>query len=255
LALFRMRPYEPLNQLKPVAENIWIVDGPIIDMKYFFLPVSIPFPTRMTIVRLANGDLWVHSPGELPASLKAEIDALGPVAHIVAPNRIHYWWVADWAKTYPAARLYAAPGVREQAEKKKPFALDEELTDEVPVAWAGEIDQVAVPGGFLTEIDFFHRASRTLILTDLIENFEEAKIETGWVKPLMRWSGAADPDGAMPIDLRATFRGHEDAFRAAVKTMIGWAPERILLAHGRWYDKDAVAELKRAFRWLGDLEA
>jgi hypothetical protein len=32
--------------------------------------------------------------------------------------------------------------------------------------------------------------------------------------------------------------------------MIGWAPERIILAHGRWYPRDGVAELERAFRWV-----
>ncbi len=80
--------YEPINTLKPVADNIWIVDGPIVRMD---VPGgSIPFPTRMTIVRLANGDLWVHSPTALTNTLQAEVDELGPVRHLVSPNRIHY---------------------------------------------------------------------------------------------------------------------------------------------------------------------
>jgi hypothetical protein len=65
----------------------------------------------------------------------------------------------------------------------------------------------------------------------------------------MRWSGAADPDGKAPIDMRATFRRHRAQVRAAVETMIGWNPDRVLLAHGRWYDRDGTAELRRAFRW------
>jgi hypothetical protein len=36
----------------------------------------------------------------------------------------------------------------------------------------------------------------------------------------------------------------------AVRTMISWQPQRIIIAHGRWYEDNAVAELKRAFRWL-----
>lgn len=35
--------------------------------------------------------------------------------------------------------------------------------------------------------------------------------------------------------------------------MIEWNPERVIMAHGRWYEHDGVAELKRAFRWLGPL--
>ena len=47
--------YEPVNTLKPVADDVWIVDGPEIQMSYPYLPFfKLPFPTRMTIVRLAT---------------------------------------------------------------------------------------------------------------------------------------------------------------------------------------------------------
>ena len=101
----------------------------------------------------------------------------------------------------------------------------------------------------MTEVEFFHRPSRTLVLTDLIENFEAARLGPG--ARLLAWfGGVLDPDGAMPRDMRFTFSRNKAEVRAAVETMIGWQPERIVLAHGRWYDKDAVAELRRAFRWL-----
>jgi hypothetical protein len=32
--------------------------------------------------------------------------------------------------------------------------------------------------------------------------------------------------------------------------MIGWDPARIILAHGRWYERGGADELRRAFRWL-----
>jgi hypothetical protein len=32
--------------------------------------------------------------------------------------------------------------------------------------------------------------------------------------------------------------------------MLDWDPERIIIAHGRWYDRDGGAELRRAFRWI-----
>jgi hypothetical protein len=47
-----MELYEPLNVLKLVAEDLWIVDGPIVRMSYFL--GSMPFPTRMVVVRLTN---------------------------------------------------------------------------------------------------------------------------------------------------------------------------------------------------------
>lgn len=90
---------------------------------------------------------------------------------------------------------------------------------------------------------------RTAILTDLIENFEPARIKSRFWRWVIGWSGAVDPDGKAPIGTRATCRHHRGALPAAAETMIGRNPERVILAHGRWYDRDGTAELRRAFRW------
>jgi hypothetical protein len=102
----------------------------------------------------------------------------------------------------------------------------------------------------LTEAVFFHRASKTLILTDLIENFEADKIKSPLWRFLIRIFGSMDPHGAAPRDMRATFIGYKPALRRAVSQMIDWQPQRVIIAHGRWYDKNAIAELKRAFAWV-----
>ncbi len=242
-----LEPYEPLNTLKPVADDIWIVDGPVIGM--FYLGASVPFTTRMTVVRLPDGGLWLHSPTPLTDTLLAEIQALGPVRYLVAPSKLHYWWIPHWKDRFPDALTFAAPGVADYGRKRIDH-FDCDLSAEAPNEWAGAIDQVAVPGNFLTEIDFFHRPSRTLILTDLIENFERTRVTCWHWKLLMKVGGVTDPDGKMPYDLRMTFMGHKAEFRAAVEQMLAWKPERIILAHGRWYETNAEAELRRAFRWL-----
>ena len=54
--------YEPLNQYKPVARNIGIVDGPFEYLTTAGVRLPLPFTTRMTVVRLGNGDLFIHSP-------------------------------------------------------------------------------------------------------------------------------------------------------------------------------------------------
>lgn len=74
--------YEPTGILKPVADSVWVVDGPVI--RFVYLGMKFPFPTRMTIVQLADGGLWVHSPTELSPSLKSEVDALGRVRYLPA---------------------------------------------------------------------------------------------------------------------------------------------------------------------------
>ena len=240
--------YEPINVLKPVADGLWIVDGPEIAMSYPYLGFKVPFPTRMTVARLADGALWVHSPTPLTPALGEAVDALGPVRFLVAPNLLHYWWVGAWKARYPEAQAYSAPGAQKRAAGHFD-GFDADLRGEPPTEWHGAFRQVMVPGDFMTEAAFFHTASRTLVLTDLIENFEPDRFNSR----VMRWgcqlSGCCDPDGKMPIDLRSTFWRHRSDVHHAVEEMLAWGPERIVLAHGRWYPGNAAAELKRAFRW------
>lgn len=235
--------YPPLNTLKCIADDIWIVDGPIIR---FGMPwPKMPFPTRMTVIRLADRNLFVHSPTPLTPALKAEIENIGQPRWIIGPNRIHYWWIPEWHTAFPGAGIYLAPRIAEQAKGRIDFAY-EEMKTEIGYPWDGIIATLPVAGSYMTEVEFFHRPSRTLVLTDFIENFEPDKLGGILTRWLTWLGGVQDPDGGMPRDMRLTFS--KASLRTAVEKMIGWKPERIVLAHGRWYDKDGTQELKRAFR-------
>jgi hypothetical protein len=240
-------PYAPLNLLKPVADNVWIVDGPEIDMKY--LGLKLPFPTRMTVVRLADGGLFVHSPIAPDASLMDHVAALGEVRHLIAPNNLHYWYMADWKARFPGAKVHAVSRLRQEA--RRPFIVDALLEDVAPPAWRAEIDQVLIEGRLLAECDFFHRPSGTVILTDLIENFEAARIRPLLLRWIMRLSHVTDPHGSAPYDMRMSFRGHRRSLHAGVRRMLAWPAQRVIIAHGRWFERDGVREMARAFAWVG----
>lgn len=216
-----MQLYRPLNVLKPAGEDIWLVDGPIVRMAYF--GGSMPFPTRMVVVRLGSGDVFVWSPIEPDDRLRSQIDTLGPVKHLVSPNKIHYAHIGAWKRVYPEAVAWASPGVRERAESQRiDVSFDAELGDEPDPAWRDDLDQLVFRGSrSLHEVVFFHRKTRTVILADLIENFEPAKVGGvyGW---LVRLAGAADPDGKAPLDLRLTFLGRKDEARASFERMLAW---------------------------------
>ncbi len=242
--------YAPINTLKRVADDVWIVDGPVI--RFGFPWPKLPFPTRMTVVRLNSGDLFVHSPTPLTPGLAAEIAKVGTPRFIVGPNRIHYWWIPDWKSAFPQAAIYLAPRIKEQAKGRIAFGtLPLDKASGYP--WDAEIATLPIAGSYMTENEFFHRASRTLILTDLIENFEPEKISSRLVRFLMRVGGVSAPHGGLPRDLRQTFTWrHKRELRAAVEAMIAWDPERIIIAHGRWLETDGTAELRRVFGWLLD---
>ena len=91
--------YQPLNTLKPVADDIWIADGDVTWMNMGIL--RAPFSTRMTGIRLQDGGLWCHSPIAPNEALFAAIDALGAVRHLVSPNYIHYAHIPAWQHYCP----------------------------------------------------------------------------------------------------------------------------------------------------------
>ena len=235
--------YDPIDRPKQVAPNVWIVDGPHI--KFY----GVPFPTRMTIIRLDGGGLWVHSPIRMSAEVLQHVQALGDVQHLIAPNWIHYASVGVWSDVFPNAVTWGSPGVAERANRRGvPIRIDYTFGPDLSPPWEDEIEWLHVQGSTThQEVVFFHKETKTLILTDLIENFEKKQVSF-WLWPLLRLAGNVDPDGKMPVDMAKTFRKGKAHLRDSVLHMLSWAPERVIIAHGRWYEKNGVAELKRAFR-------
>jgi uncharacterized protein DUF4336 len=223
---------------------VWIVDGPSV--KFGFGWPKLPFTTRMTLVRMGS-KLFVHSPTELTESLQREIAALGTVAWLVEPNRIHYSWVTPWQRAYPSAEVFLAPKIDRQVDLN--FAYSS-LTIDHGYPWDECIKTLPITSAFMTELEFFHIPSRTLILTDLIENFEPDKLTSFATKMLTRLAGVTTPHGGMPGDMKLTFLRRKPELLAAVEKMIAWDPVRIIISHGRWFEADGADELRHAFGWL-----
>lgn len=149
--------YQPLNVLKPVCPDVWIVDGPLIG--FGALGIRLPFPTRMTIVRLEEG-LFIHSPTVLSSTLREAIDDLGTPQWIIGPNTIHYWWVGEWKRAFPNACVFLAPGIHKRARRRVdyPFVT---LDHDTAWPWCRQLRTWVIHGSGITEVDFFHHASKT----------------------------------------------------------------------------------------------
>jgi len=234
-------PYEPQLQPIPWAEDIWTVNGP--EVSYRLWGLTLPCPTRMTIIRLPDGGLWLHSPVACGPELVAAVEAVGPVAAIIAPNVFHYTHLADWARAFPHATIHGLPGLAAKVPGIAFTALDQPPT----ARWAGSIDSHVVALGNFAEVVFLHRASRTLIVTDLMQNFEADRIRNPLVRTVMTLGGATGPNGRPSIEIRLAALAHRNALREAVEQMLAWEPSGIILSHGACYRTDAAAEIKRAF--------
>ena len=236
----RAFPERPFSR-REVAENVWTVEGERIRF------LTIPYALRMFVVRLSDGSLLLDSPVQLTPESRAAVDELGPVRHIVAPNRLHHLFAGHWSEAYPEAELHGAPGL---ARKRRDLRWSGELGDAPEQAWARDVDQCLFGGSwFLEEIVLFHRASRTMMVADLVENHDLATIP-----PLrglfLRILGARAPDAVTAIIWQLTFWNRSVARRARDK-MRSWKPERILVTHGPCIESDAAAFLEHALAWLG----
>lgn len=236
--------YDPIGVPKPLAEGVWIVDGPAIRMTMG--PLKVPFPTRMTVIRLPGG-LWLHSPIALTDDLAAAITALGPVRWLIAPSWLHYAGIDPWRAAFPDAESWGAAGIRERAAAQGiAVTLDRQLGVD-PAPWDRHFASFTIPSRFGDEIEFFHRASRSLILTDLIENFAPERIGPFW-RLVMRLAGNLGPVGGTPRDYRAAMTDHA-AIGQQVEQMIALQPERVILAHGDCYLENPVPRLRQALDW------
>lgn len=172
--------------LKNIAPNIWIVEGDVVS---FF---GLPYSTRMTIIRLADGTLWLHSPTKISDALLQQIAALGEVKYLVAPNKIHHLFLNEWLKAFPLASCYAPPGL---VKKRTDINFDHELTMAPELEWANQINQTFFNGSpAMQEVVFYHVSSKTLILTDLIENFTPASFNW-WQRIVAGITGILAPNG------------------------------------------------------------
>ena len=206
--------------------------------------MGVSMGTRMTVVRTDSGKLWLHSPFDPGSEVRQEMDGLGQVSYAVCPNRMHHMLVGDILKLYPETRLYLSSAL----PKKRPdLAHGRVLHDDCPQEWEGDFMVHRLRGHpWLDEQIFLHRASGTLILTDLLWCVNEEF--SAPVRLLARLLGQFHKHAVMP-EIRISFTDKKAA-RTTVETLLGWEFDRIVLAHGPIVPSDGKQVLREAFKFL-----
>jgi glyoxylase-like metal-dependent hydrolase (beta-lactamase superfamily II) len=210
------------------------------------LPGGAVMQARMNVVRLDDSALLVHSPTALDDGLAAEIAALGTVSYVVAPNCYHHLHVAPFKERFPGAKLFGPPGL---AAKRPDLALAGTLDDGAAAPWAGVLDQIALGGApKLNEVVFLHRASRSLLVTDLLFNMTAPD---NWMTGLvLRLMGTYKRFGPSRL-LRWHLTKDRRALKADVERMLAWDFGRVLPGHGAVFEApDARARTRAALGWV-----
>lgn len=231
-----------MPDIQVFAENLLIVDGPPVrDM-------GVLFTTRMAVVKLSDGSLWVNSPVSVPFDTLKRITELGPVRYILSATPRHVWRLAAWHTLFPEAQLWT-PRPTPFTLKKGCLPFASILGDEPHRGWAADLDQLAFKGNrLIEEVLFLHKQSRTVISDDLIQIHPMVN-DKHFRNALFKLSGVASPHGGVPLDIRLSFTNRNLA-RRSLEKLLSWDFDKLIIAHGVCIEEDAKPFVERAFRWL-----
>lgn len=223
--------------MRALHSDLWVTESPL---RFVGLEVG----ARMTVIRLRDSKLLLHSPIAASQELLREVRELGTVEYIVAPNRLHHLFVGEWQAEFPAASVYVAPGLD---SKRADLRIAGILGRETEPGWRGEVDEVAVEGFPLAnEVVFFHRPSATLILSDLAYNIGPGSPLA--TRAMFRLVGGYGQVG--PSILERLLVRDRVAFRRSLERILEWPFERVVVAHGEISETGGREEFLRGYSWL-----
>jgi hypothetical protein len=226
----------PPMALEQFGEELWLARA-----RLSFL--GVPAGRVMTVARLGDGALWVHSAAPLDDELRRALKDLGDVRWVVAPNKLHgYVSMAEYRTAFPHARLVGGPGL---AERRPKLGLDATLGETIDPEWSPALEQTTLRGHrWVTEVLFHHRPSRTLITGDACWN-----IAPGDPLRVRLWAGRRQGVGpARPFRLGF---GDKAAARESVREVLAWEPERLVCGHGEPVAAGAREVFADAYAFLG----
>lgn len=233
----------PLDMPKPVAPDVFVVDG------ILRRPLGVVLPVRMTVIRLPTGGLLLYSPTRLTPGLRTALESLGPIRHLVAPNIEHWLFLKQWQQAYPDAITWAPPGLRKRRQvRSSGVRVNHDLGATTPREWGG-IEMVPVPGLGFREMALFHRASGTLVLADLVLDLPRDQVPA-LLRPIAGWLDIVGSDGKPPVYVRAVIKLRRRAARAAAQRLLALHPDRVVFSHGPWFRQNGTVALRHALRWL-----
>jgi hypothetical protein len=230
--------------LRKIDNNIWVAEQPL---KYWGLEVG----TRMTVIRLTSGELIVISPIQSDKTTIEQLNEIGNVAYIIAPNLYHHLFVYDFKSIYQKAQLWVVPGL---VSKKTELCFDKVITNKEG-SIQEQVDYLLFDGfkvldlsgsSIVNEFVFFHQKSRTLIVTDIAFHFDETfSLKTRFAAQILGSYKVLSPSR---LDKLATT--DKKKVKKSVEKILGWDFDRVIMAHGTIIETNGKQKLKQGYEWV-----
>lgn len=225
------------NGLEALAPDLWVAQGQ-------FTVFRGDIGLRMTVIRCADGSIWIHSPIPFSEALAEAVRTLGEVRWLVAPNKVHHLYLGGWIQAFPEAQLAGAPGL---AEKRKDLRFDARLDDGPPAGWPEVIQFVAIEGSpTMNEVVFFHAPSGSVLFTDLVFNTPGEGPNTA---PLFNFIVGSRGRFGPHRMIRSFFRDKRAVARG-IDRVLQWDFDRVIVTHGDVLETGGREKLRAAFAYL-----
>jgi hypothetical protein len=230
--------------LKQVESCIWVAEQPL---RFLGLPVG----TRMTVILRSDNSLVLISPIKIDNHLQQQLDSLGTVKYIIAPNLFHHLYLEHCQQIYPQAELIAPSGI----ETKQPNIVISKTFVRDKIDFNGELEyipfqgfQTFIPPKIVTlnEIVFFHPNSQTLILTDSAFNFERNfPLTTQLATRVLGCYQSLQPSLLEKIAIR-----DREIISQSIARILAWDFQRVIMAHGNIVEENAKEQLAAGYEWF-----
>ncbi|MEO1428111.1 MAG: DUF4336 domain-containing protein [Cyanobacteria bacterium J06633_8] len=230
--------------LKKVDRNVWVAEQ---KLRYWGLEVG----TRMTVIHLKNGEILVISPIKVDEVTINQINDIGEVSQIIAPNLYHHLFISDFQSIYPNAKIFAAPGL----ESKRPDIKIDKVLNQGKLGKEDEIEYflfegfkiLDLKGVFcLNEVVLFHRESKTLILTDTAFHFDDSfPLITQLIMRVMGGYKKLEPSILEKLAIR-----EKQKVKESIQKVLKWEFERVIVAHGSIVEKAGKEKLTKGYEWV-----
>eukprot|EP00242_Pyramimonas_sp_CCMP2087_P003735 CAMPEP_0198209786 /NCGR_PEP_ID=MMETSP1445-20131203/17729_1 /TAXON_ID=36898 /ORGANISM="Pyramimonas sp., Strain CCMP2087" /LENGTH=355 /DNA_ID=CAMNT_0043883665 /DNA_START=82 /DNA_END=1149 /DNA_ORIENTATION=+ len=244
------------TSVKQVSPGIWTFEQP---MGYLTSLIGNPFPlkgvaflgqkavARMTVVRLRDGSLWVHSPVALTEQCETELRRLGRVSHVVLPctSPEHWYYGPKLIDAFPEAQVWSAPELL-TSEKGLPYFRDIRtpslealkknrapmvLSNSPPACWKGQFSVAVFNGGPLySEVVFLHKSSGSLISSDLLLGVDDQCAPSEFARSVAKANGIYLQLGSPVVGKLIQSRGSFS--RDFLNEVLAWSIKRVIPTHG-----------------------
>ena len=211
-------------------------------MPFPWRTLGIDFRRNVTLLRLSDGRVVVHSTAPFTAEDIAAIRGFGEPAWLVEATLMHDTFAKEGRGALTGVPYLAPKGFAEVS------GIPTAPLCPPPSDWAGEIDVFPIAGVSKNEHALFHRRSRTLVVADLF--FSMPTDTQGWPRFFARHFMRLPRLFGISAFFRLIIKDRA-AFERSVKALLGLDFDNLVVAHWEPLVNDGKPRVEQALRDFG----